>query len=416
MTPAIDARLPLAKLLPLSLAAFVTILTEALPAGLLAQMAQGLGVSPSAVGQTVTAYAAGSLLAAIPLVAVTQRLRRRPLLLTAIAGFVVTNAFTALSHSYALTLVARFIAGVSAGLIWALLAGYAARMVPEHRKGAAIAVAMAGTPLALSLGVPAGTLLGTWTGWRAAFCVMSVLAVALLVWVRAIVPDFAGQTQEKTRGKMQEKTQTRRPASRSALSLPGVRAVLLVVLTFVLAHNLLYTYIASFLATASLGDSTDRVLLTFGIASLFGILIVGVLIDRHLRTLTLASTLLFAVATLMLARAGSAENLVYTGVAAWGLAFGGAATLFQTALAHAAGEATDAAQAVLVTVWNAAIAGGGMIGGVLLDRFSIAAFFPVLLGLLGVTFVTVWLAKSTGFPARHPQNPTEPAHAERSSQ
>ncbi|WP_322007064.1 MFS transporter [Paraburkholderia tropica] len=412
MTPAIDARLPLAKLLPLSLAAFVTILTEALPAGLLAQMAQGLGVSPSAVGQTVTAYAAGSLLAAIPLVAVTQRLRRRPLLLTAIAGFVVTNAFTALSHSYALTLVARFIAGVSAGLIWALLAGYAARMVPEHRKGAAIAVAMAGTPLALSLGVPAGTLLGTWTGWRAAFCVMSVLAVALLVWVRAIVPDFAGQTQEKT----QEKTQTRRPASRSALSLPGVRAVLLVVLTFVLAHNLLYTYIASFLATADMSDSIDRVLLTFGIASLFGILIVGVGIDRHLRTLTLASTLLFAVATLMLARAGHAQTLVYASVAAWGLAFGGAATLFQTALAHAAGEATDAAQAVLVTVWNAAIAGGGMIGGVLLDRFSIAAFFPVLLGLLCVTFVTVWLAKSTGFPARHPQSPTEPARAERSSQ
>lgn len=81
MTPAIDARLPLAKLLPLSLAAFVTILTEALPAGLLAQMAKGLGVSQSAVGQTVTAYAAGSLLAAIPLVALTQRLRRRPLLL-----------------------------------------------------------------------------------------------------------------------------------------------------------------------------------------------------------------------------------------------------------------------------------------------------------------------------------------------
>ncbi len=244
---------------------------------------------------------------------------------------------------------------------------------------------------------------------------MSVLAVALLVWVRAIVPDFAGRTQEKTRGKMQEKTQTRRPASRSALSLPGVRAVLLVVLTFVLAHNLLYTYIASFLATASLGDSTDRVLLTFGIASLFGILIVGVLIDRHLRTLTLASTLLFAVATLMLARAGHAQTLVYASVAAWGLAFGGAATLFQTALAHAAGEATDAAQAVLVTVWNAAIAGGGMIGGVLLDRFSIAAFFPVLLGLLGVTFVVVWFAKDHGFPARTSRNPTEAVPAERCS-
>jgi MFS family permease len=137
--------------------------------------------------------------------------------------------FTALSHSYALTLVARFIAGVSAGLIWALLAGYAARMVPEHRKGAAIAVAMAGTPLALSLRAR-GDVARHVDRLARGLCVMSVFAVALLVWVRAIVLDFAGQTQEKTRGKMQEKTQTRRPASRSALSLPGVRAVLLVVL------------------------------------------------------------------------------------------------------------------------------------------------------------------------------------------
>jgi predicted MFS family arabinose efflux permease len=386
MTPAINERLPLAKLLPLSLAAFITILTEALPAGLLPQMAQGLAVSPTWIGQTVTAYAIGSLLAAIPLISMTQRFRRRPLLLVGIAGFAVTNALTALSSSYALTIAVRFVAGISAGLIWALLAGYAARMVPESRKGAAIAVAMAGTPVALSLGVPAGTLLGNWTGWRLAFCVMSILAAALIVWIRTSVPDFPGQGASKG------------PTLRSVFRLPGVRPVLLVVLTFVLAHNLLYTYISSFLATAGMVEATDRVLLTFGIASLLGILIVGGLIDRHLRTLTLASTILFGIAALTLDVAGNVQTVVYAAVGAWGLAFGGAATLFQTALAKTAGDATDVAQAVLVTVWNAAIAGGGMVGGVLLDRLSVSAFFPVLLLLLSVTFVVVWSAKRSGFP------------------
>src|SRR3989442_7662159 len=52
----------------------------------------------------------------------------RSLLLAAIAGFVVANTVTALSTHFALTLVARFLAGVSAGLLWALLAGYAARI------------------------------------------------------------------------------------------------------------------------------------------------------------------------------------------------------------------------------------------------------------------------------------------------
>ena len=87
-------RLPLAPLLALAMTAFIIILTEALPAGLLPQMAEGLAVSEAWVGQTVTIYAIGSLLAAIPLTAATQSMRRRPLLLIAIAGFVVANSVT----------------------------------------------------------------------------------------------------------------------------------------------------------------------------------------------------------------------------------------------------------------------------------------------------------------------------------
>ena len=76
---AMENRLPWASLLALSMGAFITILTEALPAGLLPQMAQGLAVSEAWVGQTVTVYAIGSLVAAIPLTAATQGVRRRPL-------------------------------------------------------------------------------------------------------------------------------------------------------------------------------------------------------------------------------------------------------------------------------------------------------------------------------------------------
>ncbi|NSX04964.1 MFS transporter [Cupriavidus gilardii] len=379
--------LPLGALLALAMAAFITILTEALPAGLLPQMAVSLAVSEALVGQLVTVYAIGSLIAAIPLTAATQGLRRRPLLLFAIGGFAVANTVTTLSSSYAVTMVARFVAGVSAGLLWALLAGYAARMVPEHQKGRAIAIAMVGTPLALSLGVPAGTFLGALAGWRVCFGIMSLSALILLIWVRTKVPDFAGQASGK-----------RVPLTR-VIAMPGVRAVLFVVLAFVLAHNILYTYIAPFLGAAGMADSTDLVLLAFGIASLLGIWIVGVLIDRHLRTLTLASTLLFGMAAWALGAAGHAPLVVYAAAGVWGLAFGGAATLFQTALAKTAEEAADVAQAMLVTAWNAAIAGGGIIGGVLLDHFGVGAFSPALLALLAVALAVVWGARRYGFAA-----------------
>ena len=370
-------RLPLAPLLALAMTAFIIILTEALPAGLLPQMAEGLAVSEAWVGQTVTIYAIGSLLAVIPLTTATQGMRRRPLLLIAIAGFVVANTVTTLSTSYALTMLARFLAGMSAGLLWALLAGYAARMVPPHQQGRAIAMAMVGTPLALSLGVPAGTFLGVLVGWRICFAIMSVLAVLLMFWVRLQVPDFAGKAQEK------------RLPLRQVFQLPGVRSVLFVVLAFVLAHNILYTYIAPFLDAAGMAERTGLVLLVFGLTSLLGIWLIGVLIDRHLRMLTLTSIAVFALAALALGLAGKVPGIVYLAVGAWGLAFGGAATLFQTAMAKAAARATDVAQSMLVTAWNTAIAGGGILGGVLLEQLGVSAFAPVVLVLLVASFWVV---------------------------
>ncbi|MBA0205534.1 MFS transporter [Pectobacterium aroidearum] len=386
MTDTHHDRLPLASLLALATAAFITILTEALPAGLLPQMAQGLAVSEAWVGQTVTIYAVGSLVAAIPLTAATQGVRRRLLLLSAIAGFVVANTITAFSGSYVLTMAARFLAGVSAGLMWALLAGYAARMVPEHQKGRAIAIAMVGTPLALSLGVPAGTFLGNLLGWRMCFGMMSGLALILMLWVRLQVPDFAGQSADK------------RLSLGQVFTVAGVRSVLCVVLAFVLAHNILYTYIASFLAAVGMVAQTGLVLLVFGVASLLGIWMIGVLIDRYLRALTLACSALFCVSVLALGVAGEVHAVVYAAVSVWGLAFGGAATLFQTAIVRTAGEGADVAQSMLVTVWNMAIAGGGIIGGVLLEHFGVVAFSPVLLVLLLIALVVVWSARQHGFP------------------
>lgn len=381
---------PWGGLLALSMAAFVTILTEALPAGLLPAIGQGLGVSEAGAGQLVTVYAIGSLMAAIPLTSMTQGLRRRPLLMTAIMGFLIANTVTALSTSYILTLLARFLAGVAAGLLWALAAGYAARMAPDHLKGRAIAVAMAGTPLALSLGVPAGTFLGAILGWRACFGLMSLLTVGLILWVLAKVPDFSGEPAGQRR------------TLRGVLRLPGIRPVLGVVLSFVLAHNILYTYIAPFLAGAGMAGRTDAVLLVFGLASLVSIWVVGVLIDARLRALTLASIALFALAAGLFWIGGSRPTAIYAASAIWGLAFGGCATLFQTASARAAGPAADLAQSMLVTMWNTAIAGGGLAGGLLLERFGPASLAPSLLLLIALAWGLTLRARDHGFAAAPP--------------
>jgi predicted MFS family arabinose efflux permease len=223
-------------------------------------------------------------------------------------------------------MVARFFAGVSAGLAWSLLAGYARRMVAPHLQGRAMSVAMVGTPIALSLGVPLGTWLGNLVGWRTAFGIMSLLTLLLIVWVLAKVPDYPGQSGSK------------RLPLRQMFTTPGVRPVLGVVVTWMLAHNILYTYVAPFVAPAGLGGKVDVVLLVFGVAALAGIWITGRVVDLHLRAAILASLGAFALTALVLGLWADSAAVMYTCVGVWGLSFGGAATLLQTALADAAAD------------------------------------------------------------------------------
>lgn len=246
---------------------------------------------------------------------------------------------------------------------------------------------MAGIPLALSLGIPAGTFLGGLLGWRSAFGVMSAIAVVLLAWIAAAVPNQPGRTSGRV------------PVLRT-LAVPGVVPVLAVTLVFVLAHTVLYTYVAAFLGHAGMGDAVDVVLLVFGVASMAGIWVVGARIDRALRTLTVLSTILVAVAATILATAASSPAPVYAAVALWGLGWGGVPTLLQTAAGNAGGDAADNAQAMLVTLWNAAMAAGGVLGGVLLDAAGPASFPWTLLGLLLPVLAVVLGARRSGFPKR----------------
>ena len=175
---------------------------------------------------------------------------------------------------------------------------------------------------------------------------MSLLAAALCAWVRLGVPDSPGKPGAAAHG------------VRQVLRLPGLRPVLSLTLLYVLAHNLLYTYIAPWLAFLQSGVRVDAVLLVFAAAALVAALL------------------------------GHSAAVLVACIALWGLAFGGTATLFQTASARAAGDAADLAQSMLVTVWNAGMAGGGLLGAALLPSFGAGSLPWAALALLAAA----WLA------------------------
>lgn len=394
-------RLPWAPLLALATAVFITSLTETLPAGLLPGMSSTLDVTPSVAGQAVTGYAAGTALTAIPLARATARVNRKTVLLWALGIFAVANTVTALIPSYAVMLTGRVVAGVAAGLAWAVLAGYARRLAPAGLEGRAISVAMTGIPVALALGVPAGTFIGQHLDWRVAFLAVTVTTIGVIAWIGFGVPAVSVDTRNGT-----ERTAT----ARTTLAIPGVAAIMAVVLLFVLGHTILYAYIAPYLEAVRLGSHIDTILLVFGGTSLVGIWLTGRYIDTRLRTLTLLAAILFVIAGIVLA-AGPAPLLIWVAVAVWGLGWGGVPSLLQTAAPRAAAThspaAADTAQAILVTLWNAGMALGGLLGGIVLASAGMLAV-PLAATAFVVTALAITaLGRAHAFRSTpSPPNPT----------
>ncbi|RZF51620.1 MFS transporter [Acinetobacter halotolerans] len=378
-------KLPIWQLLAFSSIGFITIMTETMPVGLLPQISMGLNVSEVWAGQLVSFYALGSVCAAIPIIALTSNWNRRRLLLLTIGALCIFNSISAISTNYIFTLIVRFCAGMAAGVIWGLFVGYVRYLVVPHLQGRALAIAGIGQPLALCLGVPLGTLLGTLFDWRGVFWIMSIFSLLLYVWIRLYIPDFnAHLVKQKT-------------SLKQVFLISGVRSVLLILFIWILAHNILYTYIASYLDIVGLSENTDVILLLFGVSAIFGIWITGCFIDKYLRNLSLISLLIFALAVLSLGVFVHSPWMILVSIILWGISFGGAPILLQTALADVAKEHTDVAQSMLVTIFNFAVAGGGVVGGFLLKWWGVRAFPWSMLILLLLALVLVYQAKDKGF-------------------
>ncbi|PRX60812.1 putative MFS family arabinose efflux permease [Nonomuraea fuscirosea] len=408
VTAASSRRLPWPALLALFAAAFTAVMTELLPAGLLPGIAGALGVPEGRAGFLVTAYAVASFVSAVPVTALLRGCNRRPVLVGTLAGFAVLNGVTALSSSYPLTFAARILAGVMGGVLWAMLVGYAARMVPEERRGRAIAIVSAGITVALCAGIPAGAALAAVAGWRAAFGGLAVAAVVLIAWVLWRVPDFPGEPAAA------------RVPLRRVVVLPGVRVALGVTLLTLLGHQAVYTYLAP-LAQASGGGPAGLVLLVFGAGTVAGIWAVGAVIDRYARRTLIAALAAVATAMALLGTSGwvpgGAGGVVLAAAGLWGAAFGGVPTLLQTALVDAAGAANaDVATSLQTTVYNAGIAAGSLAGGVVLESAGAGALPWTAFPVVAVALTIVVAARRHAFPgraasARHRDLPGQPAQA-----
>jgi MFS family permease len=155
---------------------------------------EGLNLTPSQVGLAATTYLVGACIGAIGFGVLTDRFGRKKLFLITLSWYLISTVLTALSPNFTFFAIFRALAGMGIGGEYSAVNSAIDELIPARRRGVAdIAINGSwwlGTLVGSLLSIPLlnGTLIPPSLGWRLAFGLGAVLALAVL-FVRAWIPE-----------------------------------------------------------------------------------------------------------------------------------------------------------------------------------------------------------------------------------
>ncbi|MGS0687646.1 MFS transporter [Nakamurella sp. GG22] len=378
----VQAQLPWPALLTLGAATLIMVTAEMLPTAILLPMSDGLGVPISRTGQLVAIWAVTVVVASLPLTRLTRHIDRRSLLVAGLVALAVSSAGTALAPSYPFVVGARLLGGAAVGLLWATANAHVADLVSEALLGRAIAVVLGGATLGTVIGTPLARLIADGAGWRVAFLVLAVAALAIALLVRALVP-----------GRPRSQPGTADPTAVRDPLRPALLVIVLVGLLLVGYYGA-YTFITRTgePAAALVPGGMSTLLLGYGLASAAGVALAGRVTSRTAGWLV-ASSAATALGLAGLAWAGR-PVVGLVAILALGLISGGLPPLAQTVILRLAGRShRDLAAALIPVVFNGGIAIGAAAASLLVaraghDALALPTSAAVAVAALGLWWVT----------------------------
>ena len=357
-----------------ALGAFAFVTTEYLPVGVLPSISSSLGITDGVAGLMVTVPGIVAAIAAPAIMLGAGRMNRRQLLLLLTLLQLIANLASAIAPSLPVMLLGRALLGVALGGFWAVAIAVAGRLVSESNAAKATALIFAGITLATVFGVPFGTFLGSLFSWRVSFAVAAALALLALIAQGLTLPSLPSRDGLQVRALL------------SFLARKNARRSMLLLGLVVAAHFSAYTYIAPFLgreAGYSAGAITS-ILLGFGLVGMLANFAMASGVARHLRASLGAVVLLMVIAQLALPQLQGAG--VVLAVLAWGIAYGAIPLGVSTWMQLTSPQLPEASSAMLVTMFQVAIASGSLFGGWMVDHQGVpsALWLGAGIGMLGL--------------------------------
>ncbi|WP_456270461.1 MFS transporter [Bacillus sp. JZ76] len=381
-----SAKSSIPALLALAVSAFAIGTTEFISVGLLPLIADDLHIPVTTAGLTVSLYALGVTFGAPILTSLTSSMSRKTLLLWIMFIFIAGNTMAATASSIGILLAARVISAFSHGVFMSIGSTIAADIVPEDKRASAISIMFTGLTVATVTGVPFGTFIGQQFGWRFAFMVIIAVGIIAFITNGILVPS-----------KLRKGTKT---TMRDQLKLVTNSRLLLLFVITALGYGgtfVVFTYLSPLLqeVTGFKAGTVAVILLGYGIAIAIGNIIGGKLSNRNpiaalFYMFIVQAIVLFVLTFTAPYQAAGLITILCMGLLAF-MNVPGLQVYVVMLAERFVPSAVDVASAMNIAAFNAGIALGSYLGGVITD--SIGLIHTAWIGglmVIGAVILTGW--------------------------
>lgn len=360
----------------LAVAAFVIVTTEFIIVGMLPSLARDLDISVSAAGQLVTLFAFTVMLAGPFLTAMVAHFERKRLFVFILALFAVSNALAALAPNIWVLGLGRFIPALALPVFWGTASETAGELVGPERAGKAVSQVYMGIAAAMVFGIPLGTLAADAIDWRGTFWLLAGLSLLMSVLLAMVMPSIA---QPKKLGAA---------AQARILKDPFFLGNIVLSVVVFTAMFTAYTYLADTLERVALipASQVGWWLMGFGILGLFGNWLGGYLVSRGPLVATAIATFVLAIGMATVTPLASSHASLIVALGAWGIANTALYPICQVRVMKAASQAQALAGTLNVSMANAGIGLGAIIGGSVIQHWGLpnVGFVAAGIAIIGV--------------------------------
>ncbi|MDW4280560.1 MFS transporter [Staphylococcus saprophyticus] len=353
-------------ILALAMSAFAIGMTEFISVGLLPLIKDSFNMTTSLAGLTVSLYAVGVTIGAPLLTPLTNKIKRKHLLIGIMLIFIIANTLAAFSTTFSMLLAMRVLSALMHGVFMSIATAIASDLVSPDKRSSAIAMMFTGLTVATITGVPLGTWIGQQFGWEASFITIAIIGFLSLVINIISVPNDLNEYEQAS---MLEQ-----------LTVFKNKSLMMVYLITALGYGgtfVVYTYLTTLL-TDTLHYSDDAVvilLVIYGVMVAIGNTLGGKLTNNRPMQVLIGIFLIQAIVLLIVGVTVSHQILGTIAILIMGLfAFMNVPGLQLIVVLFAERKnkaTTNFASSLNIASFNIGITLGSVIGGYVLNHFSI---------------------------------------------